>query len=122
MGNDAWVIREWRDADGHVCKAIMTPEKAARSDAELREESAAFLAAHPLPEQPSDPLAALMTDNANAYVIERASGLAVPGRPVGLADLGARLRNDDPQLARLTDQLVEDAIATVAERQRRAAP
>ncbi|WP_436778255.1 hypothetical protein [Yinghuangia sp. YIM S09857] len=121
MGGDAWVTRQWRDVDGHLCTAVMTAEQAARSDEELRARFAPILARLSR-ERPSDPLSARMTDNAAAFVIERASGLAVPGRPVGLADLGGRPRTDDPQLARLVDQLVEDTIATAAERHRRADP
>ncbi|MFJ8745878.1 hypothetical protein ACIRL2_41785 [Embleya sp. NPDC127516] len=32
-----WVIREWRDGDGHRVKVVLDPIRAARSDAELRE-------------------------------------------------------------------------------------
>ncbi|MFF7244406.1 hypothetical protein ACFZBU_10980 [Embleya sp. NPDC008237] len=32
-----WVIREWRDGDGHRVKVVLDPLRAARSDAELRE-------------------------------------------------------------------------------------
>ncbi|MGW1990299.1 hypothetical protein [Embleya sp. NPDC001921] len=32
-----WVIREWRDGDGHSVTVVLDPFRAARSDAELRE-------------------------------------------------------------------------------------
>ncbi|WTW91867.1 hypothetical protein OG216_00010 [Streptomycetaceae bacterium NBC_01309] len=114
--SESWVLREWRDENGRYTSAIL-PRGDTRTDDELRATVRRLRAARAAGGLPLDPLSDLMTTNARAFTIERASGLHVLGSSIGLRDLsGGRLRAVDAELGRLTDELIEHAVARDVER------
>ncbi|WTX01120.1 hypothetical protein OG216_47785 (plasmid) [Streptomycetaceae bacterium NBC_01309] len=114
--SESWVLREWRDENGHYASAIL-PRTDIRTDDELRAAVRRLRAARAACELLADPLSEVMSTNARAFTIERASGLHVPGGSIGLRDVsGGRLRAVDAEVGRLTDQLIERSIARAVER------
>ncbi|MGW1995270.1 hypothetical protein [Embleya sp. NPDC001921] len=120
-----WVIREWTNDEGHLCRAVVREELAALHDEELRATQRHFADRAGGCVAAMYPINRALNTNPDAFVLEALEalealeGLHAHGRRVGLNDLvpGLLLRPDlDPQLVATPNRMFGRRIETVADR------